>query len=110
MRAVNADPFHPCPEAAACLRNGRHSRRRNHTQTAQPPTHHADRVMVYQADLAQAKFPVWKLEPPRFASVRKSSPMHPEAGGAIDLTQQPQIDLAESLHTPADALIIVNRI
>src|ERR1700674_1291463 len=108
MVAVNADLFHAGPEAAARLCDGRHSRGRNHAQAAQAPTHDADRVVVDQADLAQAKFAVGEFEPARFARVRKSSPMHSEAGRTIDLTQQPQIDLAESLHAPADALIVVD--
>jgi hypothetical protein len=58
MGAVNADAFQAGPEAAARLSNGRHSRGWNHTQGAQTPTHHADRVTVDKADLAQAKFAV----------------------------------------------------
>src|SRR5260370_32299271 len=40
----------------------------------------------------------------------EGSPMHTEAGRTVDLAQQPQIDLAKSLHTPADALIVVDRV
>src|SRR6266850_3984740 len=108
MVAVNTHPFHADPDAPPRMRNRPHSPGRNHAQTAQPPTHDADCVMVDQADLAQAKFAVGEFEPASLARVRKSSPMHSEAGGTIDLTQQPEIDLAESLHAPADTLIVVD--
>jgi hypothetical protein len=65
-------------------------------------------MMVYQAYLAEAKFAVGELESSRLAGMGESSSMHAEAGRAIDLAQQPQIDLTESLHAPADALIVVD--
>jgi len=107
---VDADALRTAAEAATRFRDGHHSPCWYHTQIAQPLCHHADSVMVDEPDLTQTKFPIGKLKAARFACLRKSSPMHPEAGGTIDLTQQPKIDLAESLHTPADALIVVNRI
>jgi hypothetical protein len=108
MVAMDAHAFHPVSERTADLYDGDYSPGRNHAQTAEPPADDGDRIVVNQANLAEPKFAIGELESSRFACLRKSPSMHPEAGRPIDLAQQPQIDLPEALHTPSDTLIVVD--
>ena len=51
MVTMNAHAFHPASEPAADLGDRHDLPGRNHTQTPELPTYHADRMMVDQADL-----------------------------------------------------------
>jgi hypothetical protein len=77
---------------------------------AQPAFYNAECVLVDQANLAQPKLVLWELESAGSPGMRESSPMYAEAGGSVELAEQPEGDLVQTPHAPSDALVVVDRI
>jgi len=94
----------------AAIAHGFHLTGGDHAEFAQASLHNAECVLVDQADLAQAKLALGELEPAGPAGVRERSPMHAEASRPVKFAEQPQGDLIETAHAPADALVVVDRV
>src|SRR5579863_1315427 len=108
MVAVDAHRSFPDSMPAAGFGNGHRLPGRNHAQATQPPAHDADRMVVNHADLPQAEMAFGERKLSRLARVGKGSPMDAEGGWSVNLTEQPQIDLVESLHAASDTLVVVD--
>ena len=75
-----------------------------------PSLNHTECLLVDQANFAQAEIVMWKFKLASLAGVRESAPMDAEAGGSVELAEQPQGDFVETPHAPSDALVVVDRV
>src|SRR5208337_1531581 len=96
------------PDAAATVMHALQMADRDHAQPPQPSFHHAECMLVDDADFAQAELVVRELQPACLAGVRKCAPAHAEAARPVEFAQQPQRDLVETAHAPSDTLVVVD--